>query len=641
MKSKAPNSKPTVIFCGGFGKILVIVTMTMCSMFSVASYVLAENIYAYITNFGFPGGYRVTVVDTSNNNSVVTHVPLSGVVPYAMAMHPQGTFVYVANHSGSGNGSVSVINTATNTEVLPPVPLGTNPYGIAIHPMGTFLYVTNGLGHSTLSVINTSNHAVDTVPVGAEPFAVAAHPGGAYVYVTNFISQTVSVLETTNNTVVKTIPVPSRPLGIAVHPSGNFVYVGTLSNLSIIDTSKNEIVANIPLPCCDHYGVAVHPDGTYVYVGNFITNSNSNTVSVIDTSTYSVVNVQVGTNPVGISVHPAGTFVYSANSDSDSVSVINTATKSVVATIPTGFHPLSIVVGHRNTPPAANAGADQAVRAGETVVLDGSASFDDNTATAALLYQWTITGAPGGSSAVLLGANTQSPSFLADVPGTYSIQLVVTDEGGLSSAPDEVLISSDNLAPTARAGDDPLVITGNQVRLDGRASSDPENDPLAFSWTLTSKPAGSTAVLTDSGTATPTLTPDVVGQYAVELVVSDFIGPSAPDTVVITAASAENIAEVQIQQANEIVAALPPSDVTTKGNQNALTNFLSLATVAIQSGDLVEARNKLQQAIERTDGCVLRGMPDGNGPGRDWITDCAAQLEIYDLLTAALAALTP
>ena len=41
----------------------------------------------------------------------------------------------------------------------------------------------------------------------------------------------------------------------------------------------------------------------------------------------------------------------------------------------------------------------------------------------------------------------------------------------------------------------------------------------------------------------------------------------------------------------------------------------------------------------RTDGCALRGIPDGNGQGRDWITDCVAQMEIYDCLTAAAEAL--
>jgi hypothetical protein len=39
--------------------------------------------------------------------------------------------------------------------------------------------------------------------------------------------------------------------------------------------------------------------------------------------------------------------------------------------------------------------------------------------------------------------------------------------------------------------------------------------------------------------------------------------------------------------------------------------------------------------MERTDGCVLRGEPDGNGPGRDWITNCGDQIVVYLLLMQA------
>ena len=56
--------------------------------------------------------------------------------------------------------------------------------------------------------------------------------------------------------------------------------------------------------------------------------------------------------------------------------------------------------------------------------------------------------------------------------------------------------------------------------------------------------------------------------------------------------------------------------------------------------DLAEAINKLQKAILRTDGCELRGAPDDNGPGRDWITECAAQSSVYGTLNSALGALT-
>ncbi len=293
-----------------------------------------------------------------------------------------------------------------------------------------------------------------------------------------------------------------------------------------------------------------------------------------------------------------------------------------------------------NLPPTANAGPDQAIRAGDTVSLDGSASFDDNTPSATLDYAWSFFSLPVGSLAVLTGDDTSTPSFTADVAGTYVVQLVVTDEGGLSSDPDQVEISSDNLAPTAAAGDDELVIIGTNVVLDGWGSSDPELDPLTYEWAITAAPVGSIATLTFDATVSPELTPDLEGVYEVTLTVSDFIGPGAPDSVEITATTAEGFAETQIVSVDEIVDVLPPEDVTTAGNQNALQNFLSQAIAALlPPSDVAEAINKLEKAIARTDGCVLRGAPDGNGPGRDWITDCAAQTVAYNQLNDALNAL--
>lgn len=103
------------------------------------------------------------------------------------------------------------------------------------------------------------------------------------------------------------------------------------------------------------------------------------------------------------------------------------------------------------------------------------------------------------------------------------------------------------------------------------------------------------------------------------------------------------VASVQIVNADAIVVALDPGDgeVRTAGNQIAFANFLTQALVAIEESDPDRAIDKLEKAIARTDGCVLRGAPDARGHGRDWITDCAAQTEIYDLLNDALNALLP
>lgn len=293
-----------------------------------------------------------------------------------------------------------------------------------------------------------------------------------------------------------------------------------------------------------------------------------------------------------------------------------------------------------NFAPVARPGRSRTVRPGDTVYLDGSGSFDDNTASEDLLYEWAFLAVPTGSDATLLNANTATPSFVTDVAGTYRVSLAVTDEQGLISGPTGVVVSSSNLAPTADAGPDQLVVVGSPVFLDASASSDPENDPLFFNWQITGRPIGSTTLLTNENMSIATFVPDFSGVYNIELVVSDAIGPGEPDSVAVTATVAGDFAVIQIVLANDAIIALPLESVTTKGNRNALTNFLRQAIEAIDENDLAEAVNKLEKALIRVDGCAQRGSPDGNGPGRDWITNCSDQAVVYDALEKSLDALT-
>ena len=75
-------------------------------------------------------------------------------------------------------------------------------------------------------------------------------------------------------------------------------------------------------------GVAVTPNGAYAYVAN----NDPGTVSVIATATNTVVaTVTVGVNPYGVAVTPNGAYAYVANYGPGTVSVIATATNTVVA----------------------------------------------------------------------------------------------------------------------------------------------------------------------------------------------------------------------------------------------------------------------------------------------------------------------
>jgi len=86
-------------------------------------------------------------------------------------------------------------------------------------------------------------------------------------------------------------------------------------------------------------GVAITPNGAFAYVSNSVDNS----VSVIATATNTVVaTVPVGIAPRSLAIDPTGNFAYVPNQLDNTVSVISTATNSVVATVSVGAGPIAI-----------------------------------------------------------------------------------------------------------------------------------------------------------------------------------------------------------------------------------------------------------------------------------------------------------
>jgi hypothetical protein len=183
-----------------------------------------------------------------------------------------------------------------------------------------------------------------------------------------------------------------------------------------------------------------------------------------------------------------------------------------------------------NARPRANAGPDQAADISDVIMLDGSSSSDADGDT--LLYRWAMTSKPAGSNADLSDPYAVNPTFTVDVDGDYVVTLVVND-GNLSSAADSVIITTQFAAPVADAGADQTVQTGDTVVLDGSGSNDADGDSLTYVWTMTSKPDGSTAVLSDPTAVTPEFVADMPGTYVLTLTVDDGRFSSEPDSVTI------------------------------------------------------------------------------------------------------------
>lgn len=78
-----------------------------------------------------------------------------------------------------------------------------------------------------------------------------------------------------------------------------------------------------------------------------------------------------------------------------------------------------------------------------------------------------------------------------------------------------------NRPPVANAGVDQTAVVGDTITLDGSKSSDPDGDPLSYTWSFVSKPAESRAVLSAPDKVVTTFIVDAAGQFVVRLVVND------------------------------------------------------------------------------------------------------------------------
>ncbi|ARN73081.1 PKD domain-containing protein [Oceanicoccus sagamiensis] len=289
-------------------------------------------------------------------------------------------------------------------------------------------------------------------------------------------------------------------------------------------------------------------------------------------------------------------FLISADGDYTATLVVSDREDSLAATV--GFSATTPV---GNVAPQAFAGLDQQVTA--VVVVDLSGVVNDANGDV-LTYSWSLS-SPAGSSATLSDVNDLTPSFTADVEGDYTATLTVND--GELSANDTVVISANNddraacviagfidsdgdgvcddedLYPTdadrATLADNtpPVAViaaldasldTGSLVQLDASGSTDIDDDPLTYAWTVTG-PEGDVAV-TNANSAAATFSMLVDGDYTVTLVASDLQDSPAVITSI---------------KATAIKVNVPPS-VIVGSDQQVLTGALVNLSATV-SGDVI------------------------------------------------------
>lgn len=166
------------------------------------------------------------------------------------------------------------------------------------------------------------------------------------------------------------------------------------------------------------------------------------------------------------------------------------------------------------------------------------------TTTSPCLYSDLQAHPSSGGPVVLTGAGNSSARV---TPLSTSYVQIEVDADGDRTFESKKAHAWNNLAgapvdvpPLANAGPDQTVETGATVTLTASGSSDLLDYPLTCSWTLTSKPSGSQATLTDSTAMIPSFFVDLPGDYRVSLTVSNGTTSSNADEAVVSASGPPN-----------------------------------------------------------------------------------------------------
>jgi len=232
-------------------------------------------------------------------------------------------------------------------------------------------------------------------------------------------------------------------------------------------------------------------------------------------------------------------FAVTITNDAPSMFAVGSTIVTWVAEDENGQQSTAVQTVTVNPPPGwpvTVAGDDQYVAPGARVTLDGSLSYDSDGGSISS-YSWSQLSGP---TVRLRKPGNVSTSFTApDVTATTELifELVVTDNSGNSNY-DRVSVfvevNTPNNPPTANAGIDQTTTEGELVSLDGQLSADNDGSIISFSWQQISGPVVS---LSGANTSVATFTaPDVTSSTVLsfELTVTDDLGETDTDTVLIT-----------------------------------------------------------------------------------------------------------
>jgi YVTN family beta-propeller protein len=295
-----------------------------------------------------PNGWSLTPAGTS--------LPL-GDLPLNMQLAASGKLLAVTNN-GQSTQTVQLIDPVTE-KLLDEKVIKKSWYGLAFNATADKLYVSGGNDNIILAypVVNRKLGAADTFRLG-KPWPTKISPAGLAVdgvrqrlYTVTKEDNALYVLDLKTKRTLSRFDLGHEAYGCLLSPDGNTLYITLWGGQQLVayDTRTGKITHKVATE--SHPNELIQSkNGRYVFVAN----ANDNSVSVIDTKTWRVLETMstvlyptklAGSTTNGLALSADEKTLYIANADNNCLAVFDVTTPGKSTSkgfIPTGWYPTCV-----------------------------------------------------------------------------------------------------------------------------------------------------------------------------------------------------------------------------------------------------------------------------------------------------------
>ena len=306
---------------------------------NMSSCIYATAIDTQNNSLFFASNGNVTSLNLSTNS--INNVANLGQVVYSLLYSKSENILY-ANEGTR----IAIINLNENDSIKYVKVNGCSIFGM-VHDAINNVFITGGEDSNTILIINGTTGKINkTINCTIQINSVAYNPVLSYVYLLNR-NGSVSVLNATSLTVSGHLKVSSfngdaicNTEYSAFDNKRNEVYIGYTAKNQIIPFKGNEIESNSAIPLGDSTPIGAFYDK---YNNVLYVSASNGTLSAFNATTLtSQGEICTGLRSTSFALDPSSGYLYVSNSFSNTVSIVNTKTFFVVKNVTVGSDPGSI-----------------------------------------------------------------------------------------------------------------------------------------------------------------------------------------------------------------------------------------------------------------------------------------------------------